>query len=295
MQLKLNLNGSADPFISYLKNYLRIRESLLLEIDTNMRAFVAKTFTEDKSSVRFSSILFDDANVVVVSDDSEDVRNGSRVKVGILIQLKKFIQIVERLGSYVDEKGNSNFTIEIDYDQLQNPKDGSIDFVATSIGFVSDVLKMRMDGFRISEFAYLTDETFKNIVFNVTDEVSVDVSASQINSIIKTSEIVKIDVRKDALVFYIDGKTMYVKDRGLGSDKKPNFVYKIGDVSTEPLYPIEVPVTRDRFIKMLDKTDDNFKIIIGKNTIADSGTVDRILFDSTTSTTKIVIASMKDE
>lgn len=295
MQLKLNLNGSADPFISYLKNYLRIRESLLLEIDTNMRAFVAKTFTEDKSSVRFSSILFDDANVVVVSDDSEDVRNGSRVKVGILIQLKKFIQIVERLGSYVDEKGNSNFTIEIDYDQLQNPKDGSIDFVATSIGFVSDVLKMRMDGFRISEFAYLTDDTFKNIVFNVTDEVSVDVSASQINSIIKTSEIVKIDVRKDALVFYIDGKTMYVKDRGLGSDKKPNFVYKIGDVSTEPLYPIEVPVTRDRFIKMLDKTDDNFKIIIGKNTIADSGTVDRILFDSTTSTTKIVIASMKDE
>lgn len=295
MQLKLNLNGSVDPFISYLKNYLRIRESLLLEIDTNMRAFVAKTFTEDKSSVRFSSILFDDANVVVVSDDAEDVRNGSRVKVGILIQLKKFIQIVERLGSYVDEKGNSNFTIEIDYDQLQNPKDGSIDFVATSIGFVSDVLKMRMDGFRISEFAYLTDDTFKNIVFNVTDEVSVDVSASQINSIIKTSEIVKIDVRKDALVFYIDGKTMYVKDRGLGSDKKPNFVYKIGDVSTEPLYPIEVPVTRDRFIKMLDKTDDNFKIIIGKNTIAGSGTVDRILFDSTTSTTKIVIASMKDE
>ena len=290
MQLKLNLNGSADPFISYLKNYLRIRESLLLEIDTNMRAFVAKTFTEDKSSVRFSSILFDDANVVVVSDDSEDVRNGSRVKVGILIQLKKFIQIVERLGSYVDENGNSNFTIAIDYDQLQNPKDGSIDFVATSIGFVSDVLKMRMDGFRISEFAYLTDDTFKNIVFNVTDEVSVDVSASQINSIIKTSEIVKIDVRKDALVFYIDGKTMYVKDRGLGSDKKPNFVYKIGDVSTEPLYPIEVPVTRDRFIKMLDKTDDNFKIIIGKYTIADSGTVDRILFDSTTSTTKIVIA-----
>ena len=52
MLLKLNLNGSAEPFISYLKNYLRIRESLLLEIDTKTRAFVAKTYTEDKSSVR---------------------------------------------------------------------------------------------------------------------------------------------------------------------------------------------------------------------------------------------------
>jgi hypothetical protein len=92
MTLKLNLNGSAEPFISYLKSYLRIRESLLLEIDTNIRAFVAKTFTEDKSSIRFSSIMFDDANVSIVSDDGEQERNGTRIKVGILIQLKKFIQ-----------------------------------------------------------------------------------------------------------------------------------------------------------------------------------------------------------
>ena len=114
MTLKLNLNGSADPFINYLKSYLRIRESLLLEIDTNLRAFVAKTFTEDKSSIRFSSITFDEAHVSIVSDDGESERGDNRIKVGILIQLKKFIQIVERLGSDVNEKGESNFNIEID-------------------------------------------------------------------------------------------------------------------------------------------------------------------------------------
>lgn len=291
MTLKLNLNGSADPFINYLKSYLRIRESLLLEIDTSLRAFVAKTFTEDKSSIRFSSISFDDANMSVVSDDGEDERNGSRIKVGILIQLKKFIQIVERLGSDANEKGESNFNIEIDYEPFQN-QDKTIDFVTTSIAFSSDILKMRMDGFRISELTYLSDDTFKNVVFNATDAVSIEISAATINSIIKTSDIVKIDVRKDALVFYNEDKTLYVKDRGVGSDKKSNFVYKIGVLDSELLYPINIPLTRDRFLKMLDKTDENFKIIIGKNTI--DGSVDRVLFDAVNSTTKIVIAAMNE-
>ena len=292
MTLKLNLNGSADPFINYLKSYLRIRESLLLEIDTNLRAFVAKTFTEDKSSIRFSSISFDDANVSIVSDNGEDERNGSRIKVGILIQLKKFIQIVERLGSDVNEKGESNFNIEIDYEPFQNTNDKSVDFVTTSISFNSEILKMRMDGFRISELTYLSDDKFKSVVFNATDVVSIEISSSTINSIIKTSDIVKIDVRKDALVFYNEDKILYVKDRGVGSDKKSNFVYKIGELDTEPLYPINIPLTRDRFLKMLDKSDENFKIIIGKNTI--DGSVDRVLFDAVNSTTKIVIGSMNE-
>ena len=292
MTLKLNLNGSADPFINYLKSYLRIRESLLLEIDTNLRAFVAKTFTEDRSSIRFSSISFDDANVSIVSDNGEEERNGSRIKVGILIQLKKFIQIVERLGSDVNEKGESNFNIEIDYEPFQNTNDKSVDFVTTSISFNSEILKMRMDGFRISELTYLSDDTFKSVVFNATDAVSIEISSSTINSIIKTSDIVKIDVRKDALVFYNEDKILYVKDRGVGSDNKYNFVYKIGELDTEPLYPINVPVTRDRFMKMLDKSDENFKIIIGKNTI--DGSVDRVLFDAVNSTTKIVIGSMNE-
>ena len=292
MTLKLNLNGSADPFITYLKSYLRIRKSLLLEIDTNLRAFVAKTFTEDKSSIRFSSISFDDANVSIVSDNGEEERNGSRIKVGILIQLEKFIQIVERLGSDMNEKGESNFNIEIDYEPFQNPNDKSVDFITTSISFISDILKMRMDGFRISELTYLSDDTFKNVVFNATDAVSIEISASTINSIIKISDIFKIDVRKDALVFYNEDKILYVKDRGVGSEKKSNFVYKIGELDFEPLYPINIPLTRDRFLKMLDKSDENFKIIIGKNII--DGSVDRLLFDAVNSTTKIVIAAMNE-
>ena len=294
MLLRLNLKGSVEPFISYLKNYLRIRESLLLEIDTNTRAFVAKTYTEDKSSVRFSSIMFDDANITIVSDDGEETRGDSRIKVGILIQLKKFIQIIERLGADLDKDGNANFNIEIEYDQLVNQKDSSVDFIATSISFKSDILTMRMDGFRPSEFTYLPDEKFLGVVFNVKDPISMEVSPDTINSIIKTSDIVKIDVRKDALVFYVDGNALYVKDRSNDTDKKPNFVYKIGDLEDVPEYEVSVPITRDRFTKMFEKTDEGFKIIIGKSVMGDSSSVDRVLFDSTKTTTKIVIAAMKD-
>ena len=294
MLLKLNLNGSVDPFISYLKNYLRIRESLLLEIDTTTKAFVAKTYTEDKSSVRFSSIMFSDANVQIVSDDGEETRGNNRIKVGILIQLKKFVQIVERLGSDLDKDGNSNFNIEIEYDQLVNQKDNSIDYIATSISFKSKILTMRMDGFRPSDFTYLPDDKFLGVVFNVKDPISLEITAETINSIIKTSDIVKIDVRKDALVFYVEGKTLYVKDRGNGTEKKPNFIYRIGDLESEPEYEISIPITRDRFMKMFDKTDESFKIIIGKSIMGDSNSVDRVLFDSTKTSTKIVIAAMKD-
>lgn len=294
MLLRLNLKGSVEPFISYLKNYLRIRESLLLEIDTNTRAFVAKTYTEDKSSVRFSSIMFDDANVTIVSDDGEETRGESRIKVGILIHLKRFIQIIERLGADLDKDGNANFNLEIEYDQLVNQNDNSVDFIATSISFSSDILTMRMDGFRPSEFAYLPDEKFLGVVFNVKDPISMEVSADTINSIIKTSDIVKMDVRKDALVFYVEGNALYVKDRSNDTDKKPNFIYKIGDLETVPEYEVSVPITRDRFTKMFEKTDEGFKIIIGKSVMGDSSSVDRVLFDSTKTTTKIVIAAMKD-
>ena len=293
MELKLKLHGSVDPFVNYLKSYLRIRESLLLEIDTDVRAFVAKTFTEDKSSVRFASIMFDEANIVVVSDESESEREGNRIKVGILIQLKKFIQMVERLGSVVDDKGNSNFEINIEYDRLLNNKDSSVDFIATSIWFVSDKLKMRMDGFRISEFSYLSDSVFKEKVFNVDNPSSLEMSADTINSIIKTSDIVKVDVRKDALVFYTEGNILYVKDRGNGVDNKPNFVFKIGELDNEPVVPISITITRDRFIRMLDKADENFKIIIGKSVVTNN--VDRVLFDSVNSINKIVIAYMNDK
>lgn len=293
MHLKLTLNGSVDPFANYLKNFAKIRPSLLIEIDTNINAFVAKTFSEDRAAVRFSAIPFADCNMVVSEHDSEATLGKNRIKAGILIQLPKLIKIVERFGEIKDKSGNSNFDIDIDYDILNN-QEGTTDFVATTIAFNSDVLKMKMDGFRISELRYLSDDTFNKVVFNVSDSVSFEIAPSVISSIIKTSDIIKVDPRKDSLCFYVDGTDVYVKD---SSDKKkvPNFVYKIGQLEQTPDYDIQVSIFREKFIQMMDKTDEMFKVILGRTkTPAGTYDVDRILFDSLSTSTKVVISRINE-
>lgn len=292
MLLKLKLNGSVEPFVTYLKSYARIRESLLLEIDTQKKAFVAKTFTEDHSAIRFASLSFEDANIVIVSDDGESERGSARIKVGILIQLKKFIQIVERFGSDVNSEGKSEFEINVSYEPALD-KNKQLEYVSNQVQFASDVLKMKMNGFRNSELTYLSDEIFINNIFNVADSVSVNIDNAMISNIVKTSEIIKVDPRKDAVVFFNEGKTLSVRDT-LDKKVEPNFVYKIGELDVEPNYSIEVPVSREKFIKMLDKGSDVYRIIIGRYTVNGSNSVDRVLFDSTTSETKIIIAGLKD-
>ena len=136
MHLKLTLNGSVDPFVNYLKNFAKIRPSLLIEIDTKLKAFVAKTFSEDRASIRFSAISFDACNVTITSHENEKELGDNRIKTGILIQLPKLIKIVERFGSDLDDKGNSNFDIDVDYDILKN-SDNSSDFVALSMLLIS--------------------------------------------------------------------------------------------------------------------------------------------------------------
>jgi len=251
--------------------------------------------------------MFDDANIKIISDDGEAERGDNRIKIGILVQLAKFIKIVKQLSNLtskvvqkevtegetkVEKKETiSNFNIEIEYDVLVNQKDKSTNFVATSTYFKSDKLKMRLDGFRISEFSYLSDEVFKNQVFYAEDAVTLEITAAAINDIIKISDIVKFDARKDALIFYTKDKTLFVEDRGNGTEGKPNFVYNIGELDAEPQCSVSIPLTRERFIRMLGNASEDFKIIIGKSS---NGSVDRLLFDSVTSTTKIAIAAMQN-
>ena len=298
MQLKLNLNGEVGPFINYLKNFAKIRPSLLIEIDTNSNAFIAKTFSEDRASVRYSAITFSDCQMSVVKNDGENELTGKRIKAGILIHLPKLIKIIERFGADVDDKGLCNFDIDIDYDKMKN-QDGTEDFVATTISFSSKILKMKMDGFRITELKYLPDDVFNNVVFNVEDPVTFELHPSTIQSVIKTSDIIKMDARKDTLVFYVDGVDVFVKDYTgkdeRGNDKPANFIYKIGTLEQKPDYNIRAAIFREQFIQMMDKTDDTFNVILGRRkTPSGDYVVDRILFDSITSQTKVVISIVNE-
>lgn len=287
--LKLNLNGSSEPLINYLKIFAKIQNSLLLEIDTEYRIFAAKIFTRDRGAIRFSSISFEDCCINIVSDDAKEERGAARIKVGILIQLNKLIKIIERFGSDVNKENKSDFIISINYDMM-DCSTGS-DYVATTITFKNNYLKMKMDGFKLSELFYLSDERFKNDIFNVEDPVILPLSTEIINSVIKTTDIVKMDPLSDSIRFYVENKDVYVSDSKGTDDREPNFIYKLGTLENNPGYPISVVILRDKFIQMVDRIDKGCKLILGQRKQADEYVIDRILFDSEDGMTKVVIGA----
>lgn len=265
MELKLKSTGDISPFVDWLKKYNKITNSILLEIDANDLSFVAKTFTEDKACIRYSKIKFDECALEVVSNTGK-IPVDKRIKLGILLMLPKFIKIIE---SY----SGIDFSVIIDYEQLDS------DIICTSISFKSDNLKMKIDGFKITEFKYLDDDTFINRIHIANNPIEVDLSDEIIKNIIKFSAVGTTDDRTDQLIFFNqieDGKTyLSVKDNN------KSFEYKLSEIKA--LYDFTLPIFRSKFLLVMKDMTEPFKLIIGDSK-------DRILLDSEVSETKMIIS-----
>lgn len=283
MKLQLHANGSTELFSNYLKKFGKLRKSLLLEIDPTQQKFICKSFTEDHSVVRYSDLSFSDANLELVKCD--DIST-NRIKLGIIVTLDKIIKIIDRF--------DSNFDLTFSFDVLNQP-DGSTDYVCDFVDFKSNVLKMRVAGSKISEFHYLPDVVFNDKVFKVTESAYVPVTADVIQNIIKTSDIVAVDPKKDILVFYTKDSGLYVKDStgrdANGVEKEPNFEYCIADNIAVPDYPVRLPISREKIVNVLTDSKEDYNIILGKDVM---GNVSRILFESSQGNTKIVISHIEE-
>lgn len=283
MKLILNCNGSSEPFSTYLKKFGKLRKSLLLEIDPNQKMFVAKSYAEDRSVVRYASLSFVDANFEVVQIDP--IPENDRIKFGIVITLDKFIKILDRF--------NTDFTTTYDFDVLSINDENN--YVCQSVEFKSKDLKMRLLGSKITDFHYLSDDVFNNNIFKVYESATIPVESAVLQNIIKTSDIVANDPKKDSLIFYTNEHGFFVKDRvgknDDGSDKESNFEYCITSEGQLPSYPIRLPISRERIVQVLSSADEDFNIILGKDV---NGNLTRILFDSTSNNTKIVISVLNE-
>lgn len=283
MKLIINCNGSSEPLSTYLKKFGKLRKSLLLEIDPNQKTFISKSYAEDRSVVRYASLSFEDANFNIVNSDN--IPENSRIKFGIITTLDKLIKILDRF--------NTNFNMTFDFDILDI--NGDTDYVCQSVEFKSKDLKMRLLGSKITEFHYLTDDVFNNNIFKVYESATIPVESAVLQNIIKTSDIVATDPKKDSLIFYTDERGFFVKDRvgknDDGSDKESNFEYCITSECELPSYPIRLPISRERIVQVLSSADEDFNIILGKDV---NGNLTRILFDSTSNNTKIVISVLNE-
>ena len=303
MILNLRFDGNAEPFVNYLKNFAEISASLLLEIDPTEKAFIAKSFTTDKASVRYSSISFEDCKAVVVSDEGAGKVEPGRIRVGILHYLPKFISMLKMAAPKIDPKAEAKegevpgFNIKIDYDYMMS-KVGTKDLTATQIVVESSDLKMNMNGFRTNEFRYLADDKF-NSIFKAEDPIHFDMSAAMISQIVKTSDIIKIDPNKDALDFYVDGKTVHVRsnlsgEKGSKSTAPSGFDQVIAELPEAPSYEISANIFREKFVVMMNKCEDDYEVSMGLHRSVDGDKVDRILFKSKNSNTKIILSIINE-
>lgn len=283
MVLRLKTKGSSAPFADYLKKFAKVRKSLLLEIDPITENFIAKTYTEDHSVVFASTLSFEKAGFEITEHNGDT--NGNRIKLGIVVNLDKLIKIVNQFGNH--------FEMSFDYDVLNN--DDKDDYICQQVSFKSNTLKMKMNGSKIGEFQYLPDDVFNNTVCKIYNEIVVPLSADTISTSIKTSAIAAIDPKKDSLVFYISNDALYVKDNvgkdENGNDRMSNFEYKLADLTDVPTYPVRLPISREKFVMVLDGNSETFEVVIGKDSRDE---LSKIIFNSTETDTKIVIATINE-
>lgn len=293
MELKLQIsNGSADGLITYLENFARFRQTLLLEVDPLNKCFVAKGLLENSSAIRYSSMPFEVANINVVSDSGNSYQ---RIRVGILSTLDKLIKIIRRFDTYLKQDKENVVYMNIKYDNaLDNDKNDVL--AAISITFKTKELTMKFDCFKVTEFRYLADSVFLEHIFHVTNETRFSITPEMVKNIISTSEIFSKKPTEDVIFFDIENSTVSVMDKLQSTNNdgeligEPTYILNIANLDS-PANQVNIPILRDTFIKMFGKTDENYDVIIGYYMASDGSTsIDRILFESQETKTKVVIS-----
>lgn len=203
---------NVKPFTDWLKKFLVIEKSLLLEIDIPNKCFIAKTYNEEKSVVKYSKLFFDDAGLSLI----KNYPNITLIKAGIY-SIQRFIKSLEHFNSY-------EFDFSIQYDELVD----SDNFTATAIQLKGNLLKIKIECTTLSIFQYISDDMFKNTIAN-TDIIAKfelqEVTIDKINSLCdldKEYKFLEFVVRNKQII--LRGKTF---ELNLAENGNENFVLSI--------------------------------------------------------------------
>lgn len=137
---------NVKAFTGWLKKFSLIDKTLLLEIDSEKSMFIAKTYNEEHSVVKMSSIKFDEAGFIVVSKKNVD----KRIKVG-LYNIAHLIKIM-------DQFNDIEFNIAIEYQELMG--EGDSQYAGEKLILKNKQLKMNVDCTSLNIFKYLPDNVF---------------------------------------------------------------------------------------------------------------------------------------
>lgn len=237
-------------FTNWLKRFSIIDNSLLLEIDPVDLSFIAKTYNEERSVVKMSSIKFDDAGLLTKS-----IKDTKRIKIGIFN--------IPRLTKIIDQFNDAEFTMTIEYQEIISEKDSQ--YAAEKILLKNSFLKMSVDCTSLNIFKYISDELFTKNIATIDIISSFKLSKSNLE---KISVLNNLDNENRFMLFKfkegkinVSGKTydLLIEEKDTSDTKLSIFKDQFISLDTENYI---VNMGDDRLV--FTSSDSNTIIVISK-------------------------------
>lgn len=218
---KLNLKvDKSQKFISFLKRFSGIENSLLLEIENGL--VKAKSYTPEKSVVKYSAMPLDE-----VFSEYSDINEP--IKIGILN--------IDKLSSSFKFFGESEFEFILEFDKV------GTDNVGTGITLKNNSLEIEFQCASLKLFTYITDDILNTIT---------DTSSSKVDFLLpkeqqaKISSLFGIDSDYSKLTFNKKGKEVLAEGK--------NFKLQLIDSGVDTKADIDLSVFKHHYA-YLDRED----------------------------------------
>lgn len=221
---------NARPFVDWLKRFVSIEKSVLLEIDGKELCFKAKSYDESKSVVKFSKISFEEA--AISPQKKKDLPE--LIKVGIYS--------IQRLMKVLDNFSGTEFSLAVAYEPSP-----SGDLSGLAILIKSSFLKMKIECTPLNIFKYISDPLFSNKIANDSVVASFEMSHQTIE---KLNSLCDLDKEYKFLEFI-------VKD-GQVSILGKTFKFNIGENPTDEAI---LSIYKDQFDKL---DNESYNVSMGK-------------------------------
>ena len=248
---------NVKPFSAWLGRFSSIDNSLLLEIDESNTAFLAKTYNEERSVVKFSEISFDEAGLLLKSKPES---NDKRVKIG-LYNISRLIKIMDQFGA-------DPFDLVFNYDEVLGE---TTELAGVTILLKNKNLKITIDCTSLNIFKYIPDALFNTAI-------------SKVEKVVDTFDLSKEDIEKINSLAKLDNDYKYL------AFSRKNGIYVCGktfelllSTSDDTTTVSSIDVFKDQF----DKVDvESYKVTMGE---------DRIVFRSINSNTVVTVSMVEKD
>ena len=281
-------NGSIEKFIEWIERFKGdiSKDSLIVEVDHVSQLFISKTYSTDKSLVRYSQISFADANLDVEMISDALKQSGRRVFIGIFVILPKFIEVLKTFAT------SDTFTMEIDcMEQIVAEKE---EICTVSVKFKSKTLTMQIPGSSLNatEMVPMTDEVFRERVWVASDPVSVNLSGDLLKNLVSISDIFTSNEKlKNYMEFYTSENEEGKKILKVREPQNLSYDYELGELTEGSVMKedFSISIYRDRFLLAVKNAFSDTELTIS------SSNPNRVLIKLGNGDTKTIIARVKKD